>query len=101
MVQVGYILGMDSLELIRLRAAIDKIDSYIVAALAKRVVRSKKIGELKNKVGGKIVDEKRKKQLIASRVALGKKKGLSPVLIREVFEAIHKDSVKIQKKVQL
>lgn len=100
MVQVGYILGMDSLELIRLRAAIDKIDSYIVVALAKRVLRSKKIGALKKKSGANsVVDTRRKKQLIAARVALGKKKGISPTLIRAVFEAIHKDSVKIQKRV--
>ncbi len=90
---------MDSIQLRKLRAAIDKIDSYIVAALAKRVIRSTKVGLLKKKVGGKIVDEKRKKQLIAARVAMGKKKGLSPALVREVFEAIHKDSVKLQKRV--
>lgn len=98
--QIRYILGMDLVELRKLRAAIDTIDSYIVAALAKRVLRSKKIGALKKKSGAKsVVDTRRKKQLIATRVALGKKKGISPTLIRAVFEAIHKDSVKIQKRV--
>ncbi len=97
--QIRYILGMDLVELRKLRAAIDTIDSYIVVALAKRVLRSKKIGALKKKSGAKsVVDTRRKKQLIAARVALGKKKGISPTLIRAVFEAIHKDSVKIQKK---
>ncbi len=90
---------MDSIELQKLRAAIDKIDSFIVRALAKRIIRSEKVGLLKKKVDGKVVDEKRKKQMIATRVALGKKKGLSPTLVREVFEAIHRDSVKIQKNI--
>jgi chorismate mutase len=86
-----------SLEL--LRKEIDRADSALLTILAKRVLRSKKIGALKKKSGAKsVVDAKRKKQMIAARIALGKKKGLSPRLIREVFEVIHKDSVKIQRR---
>ncbi len=90
---------MDRPDLRRLRAAIDAVDSVIVSALAKRATLSRKIGALKKRGGGAVIDEKRKKQLIAARVSKGKKKGLSPLLVREVFEAVHKDSVKIQKRV--
>ncbi len=86
-------------KLASLRKEIDRVDASIVRAFAKRATLSRKIGALKKKGGGAVTDEKRKKQLIATRVALGKKRGLSPALIREVFEAIHKDSVKIQKRV--
>lgn len=81
-----------------LRKEIDRADSALLTILTRRVLCSKKIGQLKKKMGGKVVDEKRKKQMIAARIALGKKKGLSPHLIREVFEVIHKDSVKIQRR---
>ncbi len=90
---------MHAQKLIELRTAIDKVDAAIVGALAKRGDLSRRIGALKKKSGAEVEDAKRKKKLIALRVVLGKKKRVSPSLVREIFEAIHTDSVKIQKRI--
>ena len=90
---------MNSAELRRLRIAIDSTDAALVAVLVNRAGLSQKVAALNKKAGEKVVDEKRKKQLIATRTVLGKRKGLSPTFMRKLFKLIHDESVRIQKKI--
>lgn len=91
---------MKKKELELLRKEIDAVDKVILAALAKRAKLSKVIGKYKLEKGLKALDKQRKKQLIKSRVGMAKAMKLSSKLASEIFTRIHKESVKIQKKIK-
>ena len=83
-------------ELSSLRAEIDQLDEQLWEIIAQRVDVAREIGEWKRAHGEQIVQAERWQQVIEHCLAQGKQYGLSEELIREVMEAIHKESVRIE-----
>jgi chorismate mutase len=83
-------------ELSSLRAEIDQLDEQLWEIIAQRVDVAREIGEWKRAHGEQVVQPERWQQVIEHCLAQGKQYGLSEELIREVMEAIHKESVRIE-----
>jgi chorismate mutase len=83
-------------ELSSLRAEIDQLDEQLWEIIAQRVDVAREIGEWKRAHGEQIVQAERWQQVIEHCLAQGKQYGLSEELIREVMEAIHKESVRVE-----
>ncbi len=79
-----------------LRDAIDTIDAQLLELLRRRMEASEKIGEYKRCHAMPVVQEKRYKALMEGRVAQGEAQGLSADFLRELFQSIHAESVKVQ-----
>lgn len=79
------------------RKQIDKIDQQILQTLSKRFEVVAKIGKLKKKLGLPVLDIKRWKKVQQSREQAGKKLGLPEKLIKNIYKAIHKYSLEIEK----
>ena len=83
-------------ELSSLRAEIDQLDEQLWEIIAQRVDVAREIGEWKRAHGEQIVQAERWQQVIEHCLAQGKQYGLSEELIREVMEAVHKESVRVE-----
>lgn len=82
----------------QLRIEIDKVDDEIINKLAERQRLVLKIAAIKKKNGIKLFQKKRYLQMLKDRENTGKKKGLSPEMIKNIWEVIHDASVKIQEE---
>ena len=83
-------------ELSSLRAEIDQLDKQLWEIIGKRVDVVRQIGEWKHVHGEPIMQPQRYQQVLDQGLAYGKQKGLSETLIREVMEALHKESVRVE-----
>ena len=83
-------------DLSSLRAEIDQLDEQLWEIIAQRVDVAREIGEWKRAHGEQIVQAERWQQVIEHCLAQGKQYGLSEELIREVMEALHKESVRVE-----
>ena len=83
-------------ELKQLRSQIDNIDSQIITLLAARMDVSRNVGKLKK--GSKLapLDTLRWQKVLSTRIKQAEKAGLDPAIIQEIWEIIHKYSLKIQ-----
>lgn len=79
-----------------LRTKIDQLDEQLWDIIAKRADVVRQIGEWKCQHGEQIVQPERWQQVMQHCHDLAQRHGLSETLIREVMEAIHKESVKIE-----
>ena len=77
----------------KFRGGIDKIDKRISKLLDKRAEIVKKVGKEKKRLGIKIVNKKREKEVLENVLRKGKNKKF----IRNCFESIIRESRKIQK----
>ncbi len=84
------------MELENLRSKIDKIDLEIIHLLSQRFEVSRKIGEFKKLKSLPVVDESRWTSLLRDRIEMAKSEGLPDDLIQELFEIIHKHSIRSQ-----
>lgn len=80
----------------QLRKEIDVLDSEIVMLLAKRMRLSSAIGQYKASHGIAPRDNARWQEVLISRIKQGKEIGLDPILVRRIFDVIHKYSLFIQ-----
>lgn len=85
----------------QLREEIDQLDSELVSLLAVRMKVVEAVGRYKAQHGLKPLDSKRWQSVLESRIVLGKKVGLTADFIQDIFNAIHKQSLLIQKGLQL
>ena len=83
-------------ELSSLRSEIDQLDKQLWDIIAQRVDVAREIGEWKRAHGEQIVQPERFEQVINRCLAQGQQHGLSEKLIREVMEALHKESVRVE-----
>ena len=83
----------------KLRKEIDKIDAEIVGLLAKRRDCSAVIGKYKKENSLKIYQPDRERDILAQKIALAKKVGVSADLVRKIFRHIFKDSRDVQRGV--
>ncbi len=80
-----------------LRKQIDTVDEKILTLLSKRISIVRKIGKLKKENGIKLLDEKRWRQLLDSRLSKADSLDLPGTLIKEIYGFIHKYSLDIEK----
>ena len=80
-----------------LRSRIDVIDEGLLASLASRLEVSKKIGAYKKEHNIAIIQASRWDSILEKMIAEGEKLGLSRDFIITVFNAIHDESVRVQK----
>jgi chorismate mutase len=79
------------------RKQIDKIDRKLIELLAKRFRIVGEIGQLKRDVGLPPLDKKRWQQVLKTRMEWGEKQGISSILIKKIYQLIHKEALKIEK----
>ncbi|HZH68718.1 MAG TPA: chorismate mutase, partial [Chitinophagales bacterium] len=82
-----------------MRAGIDRIDNYVLEILAERMDIAEKIGEFKRDNKMTILQTGRWDQIVQDRAKMGLSKGLTEEFVKELFEAIHQESIRHQTKV--
>ena len=83
-------------ELSSLRTKIDQLDKQLWDIITQRVNTAREIGEWKRVNGEQVLQPERYQQVLNRCLELGKQQGLSETLIREVMEALHKESVRVE-----
>lgn len=83
-------------ELDHLRSQVDRVDREILEALASRTEIIKKIGEAKKENNIMPLQLHRMDELMNKRVALGGELGLVEKFVKEIYNTIHSESVRIQ-----
>ena len=86
-------------DLAGLRGEIDEIDAELLQLLARRMNVSAQIGEYKKSHNVTVVQMDRWKKILAEHIEAGGDLGLSPELIKEIFEAIHQASIERQSRI--
>jgi len=82
-----------------LRSQIDRVDNYIMEILSERMDIARKIGEFKRDNNVTILQSSRWDEIVHDRIQKGTKKELTEEFIKELFEAIHQESIRHQTKV--
>jgi len=88
-----------STELESRRSNIDRIDKYIIELLAERMDIVREIGQYKKENNLTILQRGRWNEILESRHEFGRRKNLSDKFVRDVFQAIHKESIHHQAQV--
>lgn len=83
-------------DLAALRSEIDEIDDKLLELIARRMDVSGRIGELKRLNNVAILQSERWDDVLSRMLASGREMGLSESLVRDVFYAIHAQSVNRQ-----
>ena len=83
-----------------LRSQIDEIDSQLVDLLGKRMRISREIGQYKKEHGMNIIQSNRFNEILEKRCAQGTLLGIDSTCVKNIFEAIHRESVNQQKEIQ-
>ena len=84
----------------QLRLEIDELDSQLIELICQRQKLATQVGQFKAKHGIAPLAPTRWQQVLDARMALGLSLGLSPTLIRQIFDIIHEDSLSIQRNLQ-
>lgn len=83
-------------DLEQLRSQIDRIDNYLLELLSERMEIAERIGAYKKEQGVTILQTSRWDEIVRDRVRTGLSKELSEVFVKEMFEAIHQESIRKQ-----
>ena len=83
-------------ELASLRHEIDQLDEQLWEIIGRRVDVARQIGDWKRVHGAPVLQPARYQQVLDQSLVWGAEKGLSEDVIREVMEALHKDSVRVE-----
>jgi len=83
-------------DLASLREEIDQLDEQLWEVIGKRAEIVRQIGEWKHLHSEQIVQPERWQQVLQLCQTIAEKYGLSETVVREVMEAIHNESVRIQ-----
>jgi len=87
-----------SSELDKLRTRIDEADNELLRTLAERLKFVVQIGKLKQQEGLEARDEKRRSEVLSSRISTGENLGISGEFVRKLFEAILNHAETLEKK---
>jgi chorismate mutase len=80
-----------------LRKQVNKIDDLLVDLLGKRMKIAKRIGEQKKKQGLPFFDQVRFNRVLSRQIKKGKRYGLGEKIIKEIYQAIHEEALRVQK----
>ena len=83
-------------DLSSLRSEIDQLDEQLWEIIGKRVDVARQIGDWKRVHGAPVLQPARYQQVLDQALVWGTEKGLSEDVIREVMEALHKESVRVE-----
>ena len=83
-------------DLVSLREEIDQLDTQLWEIIGKRVDVAREIGEWKRLHKMQVLQPERFQQVKKQCLAHAKQYGLSETLVREVMEALHKESIKVE-----
>lgn len=83
-------------DLTELRKEIDAVDEQLLLLIDRRVGIAREIGQWKREHEEPIIQAQRYQEVLNHYLELGTAKGLSEDLIRAVFEALHKESVRVE-----
>lgn len=86
-------------DLADLRHQIDEIDDKILEILAKRMRISGEVAQYKKENSMSVLQAGRYDEILTKRSEQGASMGMSPEFIKEVFEAIHAESVRKQMEI--
>ena len=89
------LVEMDMIDFLlqELRSQIDNIDEELLQLLARRSDISSKIGVIKKENNLAVLQLDRWNSILSNHIEKGKLLGLKESLVKEIFEAIHKDSI--------
>lgn len=79
-----------------LRSLIDEIDDEVVRAFSRRMKLAEKIGEFKKLNDVTILQVKRWEEIISRNLLTGRQLDLSETFIKDLFVAVHKESIRRQ-----
>ena len=82
-----------------MRREIDRLDNELLEVLNRRMAVCRDVGRYKLEHRMPVVQTSRYKDIISSRMDSGEKMGMSPDFIRNVFTAVHEESVRQQVKI--
>lgn len=82
-----------------MRKQIDELDNTIMEVLAKRMRICRDIGQYKKEHNMTVLQASRYNEILDKRGAQGTLFGMSPEFVKEIFEAIHEESVRQQMEV--
>lgn len=82
-----------------MRKQIDELDNIIMEVLAKRMRICRDIGQYKKEHNMTVLQASRYNEILDKRGAQGALCGMSPEFVKEIFEAIHEESVRQQMEV--
>lgn len=82
-----------------MRSQIDRIDNYLMELLSERMDIARKIGEFKRDNNILILQSGRWDEIVKDRVTKGTSKDMTEEFIRELFDAIHQESIRNQTKI--
>lgn len=79
-----------------LRTEIDQIDQQLWEIIGKRVNVAREIGEWKRTHREPVIQMQRFQEVLDHSRKLGEQYGLSDEVVREITEALHKESVRVE-----
>lgn len=79
-----------------LRKEIDAVDEQLLLLISQRVDIAREIGQWKREHDEPVIQAQRYQEVLNHYLELGASKGLSEDLVRAVFEALHKESVRVE-----
>lgn len=80
------------------RDQIDNIDNQIIELISKRLKLVRMTGEYKKKNNIPSLDMTRWQQVLKSKLELAKKHNINPQVIKDIYNRIHKEALKIENK---
>ena len=84
-------------ELQWLRQEMDEVDDALWDTLLRRMDISRRIGNHKRQTGLEVLQPQRFSQILERRTEWAEKHNISPKSVQEIMEAIHRESVRVQK----
>lgn len=87
---------MNKLDLLRLK--IDEADNKIIRLLKRRFKLVNQIGLWKKQNKMPVLDKKRWEKVLESKIKLGQKLGLNEILIKKIYDLIHKEALEIENR---
>lgn len=79
-----------------LREQIDHIDAQLIELLKQRFSVSKKIAQVKEQNNMTVYQPKRWEEVLEKKISLAKQAGIDPNFIKELYEKVHAESVRVQ-----
>ena len=79
-----------------LRKEIDAVDEQLLLLISQRVGIAREIGQWKREHDEPVIQAQRYQEVLNHYMELGASKGLSEDLVRAIFEALHKESVRVE-----
>jgi chorismate mutase len=82
----------------KLRHAVDEIDDDLVELLAQRMEVARAVGDLKRRYDLSTLQPTRYNEVLTTRLAAARKRGLSEDFVSQVYQIIHEEAIQVQEE---